>query len=168
MWTPDHKGIWSPENILKVWSRGIENDFKLYYTIGKLKLSTNIHYQYILTTNDGNDSPNPHLNKQLIYTPTHKAFSNISAQVQKFRCTLLYNYVGFRYTSADNSTFLDPYQTLGLDLSQTYNFKKYNIKVFLQINNLNNASYQIYTYYPSPMRSYQLGISIHFNQPSKP
>ncbi len=168
MWRPDSKGIWSPENVLKVWSRGFENDLKVYYTLYKLKLDMSAHYQSIQTTNEATTTKETDiLGKQLIYTPQQKAIANIGIEFMRFRLSGSYNYVGKRFTTSDNSEFLLPYSTFNLDLSKTFTMPSFMLKAYIQVYNINNESYQIIKYYPVAGRSFQIGITINFNKPNK-
>ncbi len=168
MWVPNNVGIWSPENIAKVWSRGEEYDLKFYYTLKKIKFNLAIHYHYIRTTNEEiNTADQSALHKQLMYTPTGKGISNIGIEYRRFRIACTYNYVDYRYTTSNNSQYLEPYQTLGLDISKTLILPHLILKTYFQINNLTNESYQLIAYYPIPRKSIQAGITINFNKPNK-
>ena len=168
MWVPNTSGIWSPENIVKVWSRGEEYDLKFYYTLRKIKFNLGIHYHYIRTTNEEINTPDQSsLHKQLIYTPTVKGVSSVGIEYKKFRLVCTYNYVDYRYTTSSNSQYLDPYQTIGIDFSKTLQFSNLLLKTYVQVNNLTNESYQIIAYYPIPRKSFQVGLTLNFNKPSK-
>lgn len=168
MWIPNDVGIWSPRNVVEVWSRGIEADLKLFYTLGKVKTSLNFQYQFIKTTNEKittNDQSS--LQKQLIYTPTEKMVTHWSVEFKRFRIGLTYNYVGYRYTTSDNMQYLDPYYTLNADLSKTWFVNTLKIKTYIQVNNITNQSYQIIAFYPTPLQSIQAGLVLHFNKPNR-
>ncbi len=167
MWIPNDVGIWSPKNVVEVWSRGIENDLKVSYTLGKIKTNVNVHYQFIKTTNEKimtNDQSSLH--NQLIYTPTEKISSRFGVEFKRFRIGITYNYIGYRYTTSDNSQYLDPYYTLNIDLSKTVVLNHLAIKSYIQLNNITNESYQIIAFYPTPRQNFQIGLVIHFNKPN--
>jgi len=166
MWAPDNKGVWTPQNINKVWSRGVEMDLKLYATLGKIKWVGKLQAHYIKTTNEKSNTKET-LHKQLIYTPLYKILSSISAEYKKYRLNLAYNFVGYRFENTDNATFLPGYGLVNIDFSKQLNLKNQTFRAFLQINNVTNFSYQIIPFYPSPMRNYQIGISINLNKPNK-
>ncbi len=167
MWIPNHVGIWSPENVQKVWSRGLENDVKIYYTLAKVKFNAGFHYQYILTTAEEiATKEQSSIHKQLPYTPTEKAIFNVGVHYRNFKAQLNYNYVGYRYTTTDNTQFLAPFATLGLDLSKSITVKNCQVTAFFQANNLSNVAYQMIAYFATPGRSFQFGLSINFNKPN--
>lgn len=165
-WTPDDNGIWSPQNIAQVWSRGLETDLKLYYTIGKIDLNLNTHFQYILTTTEKSNSIET-LHKQLMFTPKHKLFSSFNIKYKGYSLLTTLNYVGYRYSNTDNSNFIPSYYTLNIEFNKSFIIKNQSFKSFIQLNNITNSSYQIITFFPSPMRNYQVGISINLNKANK-
>ena len=168
MWTPNNAGIWSPQNVSKVWSRGIENDLKIHYTIGKVKLNAGFHYQFIQTTNEEiNTADQSSLHQQLIYTPTNKSISTIGIEYRGFRIGCTYNYVGYRYTTSDNSQFLKPYYTINVDVSKHIVLSHLKMKAYVQVNNITQESYQIIAYYAMPKQSFQIGLILNINQPNK-
>lgn len=165
MWIPDNLGLWSPKNVLSVWSRGLEYDLKVHYNIGKVKLQFAARYQFILSTNEKtNPGSETSLKKQLIYVPAEKAQGSIGAGYKGFRVSFSYNYVGYRYTTSDNAQYLKPYHLGNADISKVFIFKSMKIRAFAQVNNVWNESYQIITYYAMPGRYYQIGITINYNQ----
>lgn len=172
MWIPGNSGLWSPQNVQKVWSRGIENDLKFYYTIGKLKFGASGHYQYILTTNEQTaEGQSASLHKQLIYTPINKGLATLSIQYRNFRIAGTYNYVGYRFKNSDNSKkaqdIMDAYHTFNIDLSKAFKVSSMLFKAYFQVNNITDESYQTVPNYATPGRNYQAGFIVNFNKPNK-
>jgi vitamin B12 transporter len=140
----------------------------LFYTIEKSTLFIKIHYQHIKTINTKLEGANlSALNKQLTYTPINKTSSSIGIQRSKFNLAAIFNYIDYRYTTTDNSKFLDPYYTIDATISKTIPLSSLTLKCYLQVNNITNESYQIIAYYPVPGRTFQLGLTINFNKPNK-
>lgn len=167
MWVPDNFGTWSPKNVLTVWSRGLEYDLKAHYNIGKVKLQLAARYQFILSTNEKtNPGSEASLQKQLIYVPAEKAQGSIGLEYKGYRVSFNYNYVGYSYTTSDNTQYLKPHQIGNLDFGKEFTLTNMKIRAFLQVNNIWNESYQIIAYYPMPERYYQIGITINYNQPN--
>jgi outer membrane cobalamin receptor len=102
----------------------------------------------------------------LPYTPTEKVIFNVGVHYRNFKAQLNYNYVGYRYTTTDNTQFLAPFATLGLDLSKSITVKNCQVTAFFQANNLSNVAYQMIAYFATPGRSFQFGLSINFNKPN--
>lgn len=168
IWLPDKYGIWSPENVLSVWARGLEYDLKLSCIINKVKLNLGAHYHFVLSTNERIKSGSEaSLNKQLIYVPPQKAIINTGVEYKGFRLSFSYNYIGYRYTTSDNAQYLKPYHLGNADISKTFIVSGMSLKAFVQINNIWNESYQVVAYYAMPRRYGQAGITVSFNHPNK-
>jgi iron complex outermembrane receptor protein len=167
IWLPDNFGLWSPKNILSVWSRGLEYDLKARYNINKVKLHLAVRYQFILSTNEkvnlGNETS---LQKQLVYVPSEKSQGCIGAEYRGFRLSFSYNYVGYRYTTSDNTQYLKPYHLGNVYVGKEFTLTNTKIKTSVQINNVWRESYEIIAYYPMPGRYYQVGLAISLNQPN--
>jgi vitamin B12 transporter len=167
LWTPNAIGIWSPKNILSVWSRGLEYDIKSSFLLGKLKIQLSAKYNYVLSTNEKTDAVNSaSLQKQLIYFPLVKAQGSLGIIYADWNLFYTANYVGYRYTNSDNSNYLIPYQLGNLNLNKGFNLSNMKLRAHIQINNIWNESYQSIAYYAMPGRSYQFGISLNYNQPN--
>ena len=168
IWLPDDHGIWSPENVLKVWSRGLEYKVKTTFEKKKFKCQLSGLYNYVLSTNEKAAGTNDaSLGKQLIYVPIQNAMGSI---LLSYKGTALsYNevYTGYRYTLSDNTKYLKPYLIANISISQTFALASSKIKVFLQMNNVWNETYQVLAYRAMPLFNYQVGLSLQFNEPNQ-
>lgn len=161
LWVPAGN-IWTPRNISKVWSRGLEWSEKLNYKIQKFNITLGANYTYTVSTNNRKDDVN--YNNQLIYVPIYKgnlftvlSFKNISALYS-------HQYIGNRYYTEDNTKTVEAYNLACFQVSYKSGFsRKLSAKYFLKIDNLWNQSYQAVAWYAMPLRQFQLGIEINFN-----
>ncbi|MGZ4033764.1 MAG: TonB-dependent receptor plug domain-containing protein [Bacteroidia bacterium] len=168
IWLPNDYGIWSPENILKVWSRGVEYKVKFSLEKNKFKFLFSGLYNYVLSTNEKAATASDNsLGKQLIYVPIQNAQGTISVSYKGTSLSYTQIYTGYRYTLSDNTDYLNPYTIGNVNLSQTFSFASSKIKVFLQINNVWKETYQVLEYRAMPLLNYQVGLSLQFNQPNK-
>lgn len=166
MWLPNSYGIASAKNILSVWARGIEYNFKLNYKKNKVKFNFSAQYNYILSSNEKVNQGNENtLGKQLIYVPVEKIIFNLGAEYKAFQIVVTYNYNGFRYTTSDNSQYLNAYNLLNLDINKSFSIRKTKLNVFVQVNNITNTAYQVTAYYAMPGINFQTGIQLYFNKP---
>lgn len=162
IWLPNGN-FWSPQNLMYVWSRGIETTTNYHLKLSKIKLFGNIKTSYVLSENTASQLLNDvSVNKQLIYVPMYSGqlfygitFNNI---------TLIFNhtYTGYRYTSSDHSQYLEPYYLHNLSVDYQLNFKKVSVDLQFQINNLLNTSYQVLASRPMPGINYHSGIVFNF------
>jgi iron complex outermembrane receptor protein len=163
LWVPDASGIWKPMNAQYVWSRGMEFDFKSLLVHNKWKYQLGYHVQNIQTTIEKVSSGDPStLHKQMIYTPVYKMYMNFGVTYNHSTVLLVYNYVGERYMNMDNTFSENPYNTVDVKFNQEFYSKHFNLNAYFMVNNIMNTSYEIISYYPAPLSSYQMGLNIIF------
>lgn len=166
MWLP---GVWywSPQNIMNVWSRGMETNSSLAINIKKWKITLGVLTNYVLSTNQKAKTENDNsVGKQLIYTPMYSGMAKISIEYKGVLLSYRHNYVGYRFTSTDNTQYLTPYDLGSVYLS--YNIKLGNASagIFFQANNIWNKQYQTISNRAMPGINFNGGIALHFNKPN--
>jgi vitamin B12 transporter len=164
MWVPAGN-YWIPENVLKVWSRGLENTVDIILNTGPLKINLGARYDYVLSTNEkvplGNESE---LHKQLIYVPLHKAGLKAGVTLKGYTLIYMHNYTGWVYTQADNEAFIEPYWLGNLIFSKTYSIKNTSVNFLFKMNNIWNKKYQVIAYRAMPGQNFEIGISVQYNK----
>ncbi len=167
IWLPNEYGIWTPENVLKVWSRGTEYKLKLNYLLGNFKVQLSGMYNYVLSTNQKSTTVNDaSLNKQLIYVPVQNGQGNATISYKGTSLSYTQIYTGYRYTLSDNTEYLKPYTIGNLSIAQLFSLKTSKIKVYATLNNIWQEAYQVIAYYAMPLLNYQVGLTFYFNQPN--
>lgn len=159
-WLPTAQGYWSPTNVRKIWSRGLETSLDFKSKIGSYFFKNSYLYTFTKSTyEDAKDQKG----KQLIYVPKHKMSNTIS--IGKNNINLLLNtiFTGKRYESTDNFTFLDPYIILNTKLDYTFQHHFWQFKMGLGIENIFNEDYEFVSSFPMPLRRYMIDIKINFN-----
>jgi iron complex outermembrane receptor protein len=127
----------------------------------KLSLKININYAYVLSTNNKTNAvQDANINKQLIYVPLYKSNIMASLYYKKGFITCNQQYVGYRFTSADNSSFLNPYWITNLMFGYGFKLKKKIFELTVNVNNLFNTEYESIAYRPMPFRFMETGINI--------
>ena len=168
IWLPNRYGIWSPDNVQQVWSRGVEYKLKWNVELKKLKIQLSGLYNYVLSTNEKTTASNAtSLGKQLIYVPVQNAQGNIIISYKGTSFMYTQVYTGYRYTISDNTEFLNPYTIGNLNVSHTFLLQSFRIKIYAQLNNIWNETYQVMAYYAMPLANYQFGLTLNYNQPNK-
>lgn len=157
LWYPADDGKWTPENIQKVWSRGLEITGKATVSL-PLNMMGNIrgHYRYTQTTNETENDANK--GKQLIYVPLHSLDVALELQYQKWY--LHFNTVmnDKRFSTTDNSSFVPRYTVGNIMLGKSFSYKKWEFEPTLEIRNIWNEEYHVVANRPMPFRHYQLTI----------
>ncbi|MDK2978649.1 MAG: vitamin transporter [Bacteroidales bacterium] len=159
IWVPDHT-IWTPKNVQKVWSRGMESSLNYCFTLNKLQLQFNASYNYTKTTNEANNQLN---NKQLIYVPLHQYHWGLWAKYKMFDIKYNESYTGKRYTSENNQQQVDAFTVGDLHLGMRFDTKIITGKLTFSVHNIWNTSYQVMAWYPMPLRNYSIQLTINFN-----
>ncbi|MCT3948135.1 TonB-dependent receptor [Elizabethkingia anophelis] len=154
-WLPTANGYWAPINTDNVESYGseVQIDYRK-----KITENHNINAQlgYSFTKSVNSDTQ-----KQLMYVPLHKFFSNIGYEYKFMKLYIQGMWNGKTYTTSDesNNEALKSYFVLNAGISGTL-LKHYSVG--FKINNITNAVYETTLYYPLPMRNYSLFVNINF------
>ncbi len=161
LWIPGVNAAPSPKNVQHVWSRGTETNCKVIYSKDQLKISVNLITAYVLSTvtSDSQENNNTRY-KQLIYTPRYTVNANTAISYARIGIFFFHQYVGYRFTTSDNSEWLVPYQVSSLKLNYVIPYKKLHLSLFASCNNLGNNSYNIIASRPMPLRNYEIGITL--------
>lgn len=161
LWVPGVNGNPSPINVQQVWSRGSETTWRMHYYKNKFSYKINVVTGYVLSTVEANSQENDNtVNKQLIYTPRYTVNANVLIGYNKTALTYFNQYVGYRFTTSDNSQWLDPYQVSSLRLNYSIETKLADFIMFAACNNLLNKNYAVLQGRPMPLRNYEFGITI--------
>jgi iron complex outermembrane receptor protein len=107
------------------------------------------------------------VNKQLIYTPRYNYGGNLSITYNRFNISYYHNYVGYRFTSSDNSSWLKPYHLSNLKISYQQGFQKLTLLTAFHINNIFNSDYMVIAQRPMPLRNYEVSLTLIYNKPNK-
>ncbi|MFM9946238.1 MAG: TonB-dependent receptor domain-containing protein, partial [Bacteroidia bacterium] len=162
LWQPVSSQLWSPLNIGKVYSRGIEirGNFKIFFT---KNLSGRAGFSFDYTKSENKDINSTNFGKQLLYVPFVKS-SLFVGLLPGYGFTILLNgiIVGKRYVSSDNLDFTPYYTLINFALSRDLKFKTTGITIFGKINNILDKYYETIIWRPMPGINYELGIRVNF------
>jgi vitamin B12 transporter len=165
-WIPVAGGIYSPRNIDNVQTRGIESYFSYSKSIAFADLKFRIHYTYCHSEWTGSDMEyNSSIEgMQLIYVPIHAANINFTMKRNKWTVQYDQSYTGLRYTTADNTDALDPYNIANLKIEKAVHFKQSALGFYLSIQNIWDAGYQVIAWRPMPGRWVMAGLTFRFEK----
>ena len=168
LWQPGPDGIFRPDNLRKVWSRGAEISGSWQLAVGGWQAKVSGRYQFVKATNvavyGGSENV---LKKQLPYTPNHNAGAVLKVEKGWFSIAYLHQWTGRRFTTSDNLGKLEGFGTgnlLGKVFFKTAKFKTeklQNLKTQLDLRfeNIWNAPYKIIAYRPMPGRAFRVGLT---------
>jgi iron complex outermembrane receptor protein len=160
MWLP--AGMeWAPRNLKQVWSRGLEAEANVKITAGKWKLNYHATVNYVLSTNKATALANDaSLGRQLIYVPRITQQHQVTASLQTFYIGYLHSYTGLRFTSTDNTQWLNDYSLGSVVAGKEFRWKGYALVLTAQVNNLFDLSYQAVADRPMPGRNFLTTITL--------
>lgn len=162
IWLPQ-SGLWTPDNILEVWSRGYETQTNIEIPAQNFNVEFFLNTNYILSTYQKAISINDNsVGNQLVYTPMYSGSAGLKIRHKKAGFIYNQQYVGYRYLTSDNTQFLPPYYLASAAIFYQPKFKSQSFIIHFRINNLFNTSYQVVQHRPMPQINYQLSIQINF------
>ena len=163
-WLPTQYIYWTPQNLRKVRSEGIEIEGKCNFKMNKFKFILNSAYAYTSIINLNQISVfDESYYKQLIYVPFNKFLFNINGQYKNAYISYNQVYTGKRFTSTDNLKSLSYYNLGMLSFSYAFQFSKIRIESSFKIDNIWDTKYQIIQWRPMPGRNYRVGLNFNFN-----
>ena len=163
VWLPNENGIWTVENVRKVWARGIETDLNMNFETAKTRTEMTMQYSFVRSENRkvqvGNEAL---LNKQLLYVPLHKAVLQTKFHYKGFLAGYQQHFTGKRFTTSDNSNFLEAYSVGDIFFHKQFIIKKIRLNFNFKIKNIWNKTYQAIEWRPMPLRHYEIGVKLVF------
>ena len=159
LWVPDGI-IWSPQNIQKVWARGIEVEGNVNFYFSEWILQIRGGYTFARSTNEKKQGANDNsYQKQLLYVPEHRFFANISLGWKGFFLLYNHSYTGLRYTTLDNKESLPAYGLGNFTFRKNFNIKYQQLSIQFDILNCWNKEYQAVLYNPMPGRYFKFSLN---------
>lgn len=159
IWLPNENGIWTVENVRKVWAKGIETDLKLKFAMANCKAEIKTQYSFVRSENRKVQAGNEGiLNKQLLYVPSHKATFQTKFYYKSFLAGYQQHFTGKRFTTSDNSDFLKAYSVADIFLHKQLTIKKIRLDFSFNVKNIWNTTYQTIEWRPMPLRHYEVGL----------
>lgn len=157
VWQPSDFYYWTPKNIKKVCSRGVETKMTITWKYGHFTSQLKTGYSFTNVQNKTKNMPG----NQLIYIPKHQynCAAHLSYRGWSFSW---YQYAtGKKYTDVENSYAISAYSISDINLAYKINQRNFSLSFQLKIDNLWNRYYEVIKYYPMPGRFFH--FSIHFD-----
>ena len=156
-WMPTSYRFWVPENVSKVYARGIENHIDAAFVKENWKVTLSGNYVFTVTTDESEKAYQQGTNgKQLIYIPRHHANFFLNTQWKTWNLSYTIEITGRRSTSYNAQEFfaydLPSYVLHHVALGKQ--LKKFRIE--LRCNNLTDKDYQNVIWRAMPGRSFEV------------
>ncbi len=151
VWMPSSGMFWSPVNVGRVVTHGVEVEGRWTGLGGALSLSLNSAWTDARYRQWG-DAPDPADGSRLIYVPEQTVSATMDVRVAGIHLFLRQSWVSHRYTTRTNDRFLPSYAVASAAIRYTLPIQMPALSLKLEASNLFNEPYQIMTLYPMPLR----------------
>ena len=158
-WMPTSYRFWVPENVSKVFARGIENHIDAAFVKENWKVTLSGNYVFTVTTDESEKAFAQGTNgKQLIYIPRHHANFCLNTQWKTWNLGYTLEITGRRSTSYNEQQFfaydLPSYVLHHISIGKQ--IKKFRLE--LRCNNLTGKDYQNVIWRAMPGRSFEVMV----------
>lgn len=164
---------WNPgksyhvENLQQVLARGIEVQASWRYDISNWK--SGINMGYTLNKSSQEKAYDAYsldiIGKQLVFVPVHSGNLNAFVQYKNTRLTGQAQVISKRFSTFDNSQFLEGYTLTNLLAEHTFVWENTKMRLQGQINNLANTFYLNVRNNAMPGRSFALSLILIYDSP---
>jgi len=160
LWAQDPavNNLWTPHNISKTSTQGLETSLTL--ALFKEMVVLNGEYTYMNALDKGPD-PNKH-NKYIIYRPKNKYDITGTFKYKSLEWNAIYHYVGLRYTNSTNTKWLLSFYMIDTNLSYRFKLMDVSWTSTFEISNILDESFMrvLGTAEPGRMYKFSIGVNI--------
>jgi vitamin B12 transporter len=163
VWTPRADGLWSPKNLQRVESAGLE------YILGWRLLASHLVLHASYTNSQAKkvsgDGPNDATaDKQLIYLPLESASVAATLGLDRWSLSVKHSFTGFRFVTETNDPhfILPSFQKTDLSLLCTIFSGTLSVRTKLEVLNFFNSDYQVFPGFPMPLRTYAMNLMLEY------
>ncbi|MFT4985160.1 MAG: vitamin B12 transporter [Flavobacteriales bacterium] len=163
-WLPQNGGVWSPVNIRKVRSEGVELALTLRPNLKKVISRTfQVRYTYNIASNIDSKQSELLIGKELIFTPNHQVALNSSLGYKDWRFSFEQKITSKIYLDPMNERYL-PYMAPANFVISYLAFEREERRMMIDmtINNIFDEEYQVQPNFPMPMRNITMSVSLNF------
>ena len=161
VWQPG-RDFWMPENVWKVWARGIEGTTSFRHSWGAFEYELRGTYSFTRSTYEEGARPES-LGNQLIYVPLHNARFSLKISKGNGYMRWQHTWVGKQFTTRDQSAELPGYQLSRGVWGYSFESGQISWNTQFQIDNVWGETYQTVAWRPMPGRSFQLNLNVNWN-----
>ena len=158
LWAQTAEGgqLWTPSNLSKTSTTGVETSANISMMEDKLLL--NVEYTYMKALNK---SEGTLMDKYIIYRPKNKLGVTGTLRVKAIDFNVIYNWVGLRYDRPANTVWLPAYSLLDANLNYRYSLSGFSGSVTLEATNLLDVDYWRTKGNSTPGRMVKLSLGIN-------
>ena len=157
-WIPGEFSYWTPVNMQKVNSTGVESMVNVNFVLGRTKFRLNGNYSFtnaVVAEEIGETAKDM---PQLVYVPKNLFNAHFWIYFGDFHTVWSSSFTGLRYTTRDNSDFLPSYLLHNVTSGYRIETGSHSLDINLKVENMFNRDYQAVAYYPMPGRSFLFSL----------
>jgi iron complex outermembrane receptor protein len=155
LWTPTSGTFWTPKNISKTFSRGVELEAKWE----SAKMFAAIASTWTVATKTSEDFPgDPTTGKQLVYVPRQSVSVTAGFHTGGLHIYVQNEWTSYRYTTENNDRFLPSFNVTSA--AARYDLPITPLRTFVkaEVTNLFGTQYQVLALYPMPLQEVRLSV----------
>ncbi|WP_439582524.1 TonB-dependent receptor plug domain-containing protein [Dyadobacter bucti] len=166
-WNPSRN--YHVENLQEVLARGIEVQAGWHGNEGLWNWGADLGYAYNRSSQEKvYDAYSADvIGKQLVFVPIHTTNFNAFLQYKSSRLSSQVQSGSKRFSTFDNSQFLNGYTLTNILIENTVTWDKTKMRIQGQVNNIGNTFYLSVRNYAMPGRSFAVNVIVSYNAPSK-
>jgi len=152
---------WTMLNLGEVEIIGTDVNLQADLNFGQVKLKPLLSYTY-QNSRDFSDRNESYFGDQIPYTPQHSGTFTLMSDYKDWSFNYSFIYVGERYdVNQDNIAYnyIQPLYTHDLSIQKKFDWKNFQFKATLEMNNIFNQFYEVVLSYPMPGRNFKLILS---------
>ncbi|MEO1254982.1 MAG: TonB-dependent receptor, partial [Bacteroidota bacterium] len=157
-WRPINS-VWSPRNLRRVKTRGLESFIDTQVPVGQSLLSIAVAYTYVRSEDQSIDERN-----QLPYVPEHEFFGSLNTILGDYVLGFRGNFTSVRYTTLTNSiqSQVDEFLLFDASIRRSLTLKGVAVECRLNLTNLFDANYQVVKNHAMPGRAFSIELTTKF------
>ena len=153
VWKPAQYHYWTAQNISEVSNWGLNVNAKFYFYSDFFR-KFSLSYAFARVSDS--------TGIQIIYVPQHKLTGDFAFDMMGYDLSLSFLAESRRLILMHNPDFfLHPYWIWNLKIAKRWNYRKFDLSVYVNINNLFDKYYEFVVNRPAPLR--YITISVKFN-----
>ncbi|MFN5325431.1 MAG: TonB-dependent receptor plug domain-containing protein [Bacteroidota bacterium] len=165
-WQPTSNGIYMPDNLRKVETKGGEAILNHRFELGKFDFRISAEYSYVMSTmvEAYHKHEAPLIGKQLMHIPNHKAAAGISIKKGKSTVVINHAYTGSRFIDSDNNAWLDGFLLADARFEHWFHINRSALGLNIGVFNFWDSKYEIMPFRPTPGRWITAGAKFKFHK----
>ncbi len=139
------------------WTKELKSEVRLSYTYQQAR-------DYTYPELGSNGQHDVSYKGQIPYIPWHSGSAILSTNYKSWGLNYSFIYSGERYTSSDNDRdyYVLPWYTHDLSLRKSFRWKRKELQLTAEVNNLFNQQYDIVLNHPMPGTNFKFIVSVNF------